>query len=161
MFLMYSCVFVVVRWMNDRQAFYENVVRGFIARGKGETKEPLYTQVAVVSPSSGEIGVVDGVGTNGAMGFPPQSHLDGGGARTGDDVDARGGRLRKNGGTDHGNVSGINSDVYAARTGGERDVQGLRRAGPPLGVDAPGVDGVARTAQRRKEQIVGLITCQV
>lgn len=117
--------------------------------------------MAVVSPSSGEISVEDGVGTNGAMGCPPQPYPGGGGARTGDDVDSRGESLRNSGGTDHGNVSAIYSNVSAARAGDERDVQGPGKAGPPLDVDAPGVDYVESTAQRRKEQIVGLITCQV
>lgn len=46
-----------------QKAFYENVVRGFIARGKGNAREPLYTQVAVVPTPAG--GLDDSGGASG------------------------------------------------------------------------------------------------
>lgn len=148
---------------NDQQAFYENVVRGFIARGKGEAKEPLYTQVAVVTPSNSESGVIEGgVGTNGAggEGVPPQLHPGGGGNITGGDVDAREESLRNTGGTGgHGSVG-----VSAAGAGEERGVRDPGREGPSasLEVDGVGVDSVESAGARwRKEEIAGLITCQV
>eukprot|EP00903_Cladosiphon_okamuranus_P012019 g11285.t1 len=48
-------------------AFYENVVRGFITRGQGNAKEPLYTQVAVVPTPPG--GLDDGRRAGGYGGY--------------------------------------------------------------------------------------------
>lgn len=74
----------------NTQAFYEDVVRGFIARGKGNAKEPLYTQVAVIpSPAGGLDGRFSGgSGSDGGSGSGGGSGGDGGGGDSWSSINA-------------------------------------------------------------------------
>ena len=155
------------------QAFYENVVRGVIVRGQGGTKEPLYTQVAVV-PVEDELGADSWrvetrtrhpvrVGS-----FPPTPTKDGrgesgkrkwdgleGGGMEGVDQNVRGVQQAAGGATD-----GHNGDVpwpLWSAVGGSR---GRGGAGPRF-LQNEWVEGVGVTVTRRRRKIVGLITCQV
>ncbi|CAM9876341.1 unnamed protein product [Ectocarpus sp. 8 AP-2014] len=143
-------------------AFYENVVRGFITRGKGDVEEPLYTQVAVVPPP-----------TDGCCGWPgSDSHaeecpVDGdspGQSETGE----RSRRYPPHG----GDVSGCGSaaEQVAAAGQGCGGTEHERRATPgsrcPLADAGGGSDdsldeGGADGGRERRGNIVGLITCQV
>ncbi len=172
-----------------KQAFYENVVRGFIARGKGNEKEPLYTQVAVIpSPAAdGPNGATGGDGgasagdghrpwppSNGsepsAEGFPADGdddRLDPGGTDgTGQNPTRRHSPPAAGGGGGGGGPTGAMADDPAAGIGGRSEgaARSSRLIWPPAAGAGGGIGPVesgAGEGRDKRESVVGLITCQV
>lgn len=171
-----------------QQAFYENVVRGVISRAKGEPKEPLYTQVAVIpcvdsfdGSNSGEYSSTDerfpprspaaGGGTplaNGDVREEPLRHSDSshhsGGGSAGSLECVGGGSRADSAWQGRGEGDDVEIDASAGRGPGSVwppvDVNGHLGVG---GADGNGsfTKGVWSAARGRREKIVGLITCQV
>lgn len=144
------------------QAFYENVVRGFITRGKGDVEEPLYTQVAVVPPP-----------TDGRCGFSESdSHaeecpMDGdspGQSETGEQsrrYPPHGGDISGCGtAAEHGAATGQacgGTEHEGGVTPGSICPRADAGGGSGDSLDEGGADG----GRERRGNIVGLITCQV
>lgn len=145
------------------QAFYENVVRGFITRGKGDAEEPLYTQVAVVPPPT------DGCcGWSGSDGRGEECPADGGDSPGQSETSEQSRRYPPH----EGDVSGCGSAADQGTGTGQgcggtehegRAIPGsirpLADAGGGSGDSLDG--GGAGGGQERRGSIVGLITCQV
>ncbi|CAM9303016.1 unnamed protein product [Ectocarpus fasciculatus] len=145
-------------------AFYENVVRGFITRGKGDAEEPLYTQVAVVPPPT------DGCcGWSGSESRGEECPADGGDSPGQSETSEQSRRYPPH----EGDVSGCGSAAdQGAGTGqgcGRTEHEGkaipgsirpLADAGGGSGDSLDG-GGAGGGVQERRGSIVGLITCQV
>ncbi|CAM9565878.1 unnamed protein product, partial [Pylaiella littoralis] len=146
-------------------AFYENVVRGFIARGKGNAKEPLYTQVAVVpSPASAaEVGRDRGGGGGGSGDeYPRRYHPHG------DERGSGGAGMTVGGGSDEVESQGGGSAVLTppgtSRRRPRDDVAhdwAAGGGGGGAGVDCGGGGTGGGGVPGRRDNIVGLITCQI